>query len=273
MPMSFVMRTILKAALVGVVATVAHGCGQGLFDRGSLAGDAGTKYDPDGNVTPPPDDAGGGPPDAVKPPEDSKVVEDAGKQPTDDAGRPEDALNPQNDDGPKAPSQDVGTQLIDQTSKTFTVDGGTLSLGPATLTVAPGTFRTPTQMTMRELAGIDHSGAYGPVFEISAPSGTTFSLDVGFTLSAPNVGDFQPNLELGMLNPTLPLADQQWFPPQYSKLSDDQKTLTGPLTEFQKTNILDVGAVLKCGTKSDCPPRQACNSGACQQCPTLTSCS
>ena len=159
-----------------------------------------------------------------------------------------------------------------QVTKTITGDGGELVLGQARLAIGPGTFDAPTQVTLRRIPIIAHVGAYGPVFEVDVPSANDFHQDPTFELRVPSIGANQPNLALGSLDPTLSLAFQQWVPISSSVLDASQTLLTGPIPGLSSTTTIQLGAIVTCPPTTTCPARQACNSGACQACPTSSPC-
>jgi hypothetical protein len=157
---------------------------------------------------------------------------------------------------------------------TGTVDrnGGTIVLGQASLVMGPGSLDVPTQVTLRRLPSVEHIGAYGPVFEIVIPSPDVFVNDPTLVLHVPNIGANQRSLSLGYLDPTLTLDLQQWIAINGCSLDSTQSILSGPVQGFKTTTVLRFGAVVKCPPVAGCPHGQACNSGACQQCPTGATC-
>jgi len=266
------MRPWLTAALFGALAMLVQGCGQGLFDRASPAADAAAEDgEMDATILPPTDDTAPLTEDGPKPP-----VYDGGK-PSDDLPRPPDDGPKPSDDLPKPPVDDAGKPIDDIVVQTFDNNGGQLTFGPATLTIGPGSFKdkTPVQVSIRRIDSIAHTGAYGPVFQISVPAPHLFRQVPKLTLQVPDLGtnqSFLPNVALGTLDPGKSAADQQWVPAYDSSLSSDQKTVSGSVTDFE--NLMDVqfSVVVGCPSAMMCPPHQACNSSACQQCPTLTNC-
>jgi hypothetical protein len=160
----------------------------------------------------------------------------------------------------------------DEISKTIDRDGGELDLAGASLVIGPGAFPTPTRVTMRRIANIDHTGAYGPVFEISVAAVGLFRQDAHLTLDLPFIGANQPNFALGALDPSQPLADQQWVPVWDSALNQDLTSVTGSTTGFGTAKVLLFGAVVSCPPASRCRSGEACNASACQQCPTSSLC-
>lgn len=261
--MSLPTRSPLIAALLGALAMLGLGCGKGLFDIAAVLTDGGAGLDTDvsgdASLTGPTDDTAKTSDDATKPPDDTvPPFGDDAVRPADDAGKP--------------PELDGGQVVLGETTKDIGSGGGTIQLGTATLTIGSGTFKdgTTVSVTIRELSSVDHSGAYGPVYEISVPSAKLFLNDPQLTLTTPSVGDNQASLALAMLIPSLSPANQQWVPVYNTKLSDDETTLTGSVTGFGNASVLWLGAVIKCSTSSTCPAHQACNASACQQCPTLT---
>jgi hypothetical protein len=241
-------RLGLAVALWGAGAGLVQGCGKGLFDRASVLADSavgqggGEGGDVDGGILPSPDDAPG---------------------PT--------------DNGPRLPPPD-GDKPPDEVTQVFDANGGQVTLGAATLTIGPGSFRdsTPVQIVMRRFESIPHAGAYGPVFQISVPAPHLFRQLARLTLQVPDLGPLQsflPSVALGTLDPSHALVDQQWIPTYDTALSSDQKTVSGSLTDFENQTVVQFAVVIGCGAGAmSCPPGLACNSSACQQCPTLSNC-
>jgi len=157
-------------------------------------------------------------------------------------------------------------------TKTITSDGGTIVLGQAVLVIGLGTFNGPTQVTLRRLPTVAHAGAYGPVFQISVPNADLFRQDATLELMVPFIGNNQPDLVLGALDPSLPLAQQQWTPITDSRIDPALKVVTASVQGLSSRTIIDIGAVVRCPASVPCPAGQACNSGACQQCPTGSPC-
>jgi hypothetical protein len=259
------MRSWLTAALLGAVAMLVQGCGQGLFDRASVLADAAATDDGEVEAV-------------ILPPDDAAVpVDDGPKPPVDDVAKPNDDLPKPPDDGSNPPVSDVGKPADDVVVQTFDANGGPLTLGPATLIIAPGTFKdgTSVQISIRQIESIAHAGAYGPVFEISVPDPHLFRQMPKLTLQVPDLGtnqSFLPYIAIGTLDPSKSLADQQWVPAYDSSLSSDQTSVSGSVTDFENLTVVQFGVVVGCPSAMMCPSHQACNSSACQQCPTLTDC-
>ena len=159
-----------------------------------------------------------------------------------------------------------------QVTKTITSDGGDVVLGQARLVIGPGTFAAPTQVTLRRIPAIAHAGAYGPVFQLDVPSANIFRQDATFELRVPSIGANQPSLVLGSLDPSLSLDVQQWVPVSGSGLDASQSLLTGPIPGLSTMTTIQLGAIVRCPPTTACPAGQACNSGACQMCPTGSPC-
>jgi hypothetical protein len=157
------------------------------------------------------------------------------------------------------------TKIVDES-------GAEMSLDQATLIIGPGTFRDPTPVCLRELPTIAHTGAYGPVFEVSVPSSGLFHQDAKLTLQVPSIGANQANLVLGALDPSRSAPDQQWYPAQYSILSPDQTSITGSVTGLNTASVYRYAVVLQCSLTAQCRSGEACNSQVCQQCPTSSVC-
>ncbi len=249
--------------LFGMVGLLVQGCGQGLFDRASLFADAAVTDDGDVDVV------------VVAPGEDAGPPLDGGpKPPGDDVARPNEDLPKPPEDGPKPPVSDGGMPADDSVTKTFDANGGTLTLGPATLTIGPNSFkdRTSVQVTMRRIESIAHTGAYGPVFEITVPAAHLFRQTPRLTIQVPDLGpnqSFLPAAAHGTLDPSRAPAEQ-WIVAYDSTLASDQKSVSGSVTDFENLTVVQFSVVLRClPTDLGCPAHQACNSTACQQCPTL----
>jgi hypothetical protein len=281
------------------VGMLALGCGQGLFggvvvdasvpaDAGSdllsdavsdLLSDAGSDLLSDAGSDLP-SDAG------------SELLSDAGSDLRSDAGSdsglnadtgvPADAgsdaavgadQNP-GSDAASDPVPDTGGSEAgnDETSKTVDKNGDDLYLAEAHLIIGPGTFASPTRVTIRRIPSISYAGAWGPVFEISVPSRGLFRQVAKLVLQVQDIGANQPNLALGTLDPSLALADLQWIPVADSSLNAEQTQVSGSVTGFGNASVLQYAAVVQCTQTPTCPSGQACNAGACQQCPTSSPC-
>jgi hypothetical protein len=157
---------------------------------------------------------------------------------------------------------------------TQTVDnnGAELYLDGAHLSMPPGVFRFPTQVTIEIIPSIEHAGAYGPVFQISLPAPSLIRQVPTLTLSVPSIGANQPSVVLGVLDPSLPRDAQQWTPAQNSVLSADQQSVSGLVTAFGNASLVYYAVVVGCPPVTTCPSGQSCNSGTCQQCPTSSPC-
>lgn len=274
--MTFSIRPWVTAALFGAATVLAQGCGKGLFDRASVVADSATgdDGDVDGSVLPPSDDA------AVPPEDGPKLPYNDGPRPGDDGPKPNDDGPKPNDDGPKVvdakpPLEDVG-KPTEEVVQVFDANGGQLTLGPATLTIGPGTFRdgTTVQISMARFESVGHAGAYGPVFQITVPAPHLFRQLPRLTLQVPDLGPNQSFLSvvaLGTLDPTKQPADQLWVKTSDSSLSSDQKTVSGPVTDFENLTVLQFAVVISCPFIG-CPSGQACSGSTCQQCSTLTGC-
>ncbi len=151
--------------------------------------------------------------------------------------------------------------------------GGDVVLGQAHLSVGPGTFNAPTAVTLRRIPAVQHAGAYGPVFEIAVPAPNLIRQDPILELEVPFIGPNQPSLALGALDPGQSLPIQQWVPVSDSTLDPGQGLVRGSVQGLSAVSVLQFGAVVKCPAVASCPSDQACNSGACQQCPTGSPCS
>ena len=257
-------RFRLTDALLGVTATLMLACGQGLFDRASVSGDAGEAMDFEPG---PPAGAEAGPPTAPD------AAPDAGSPSGPDAGPPS-GPDAYADAGPDAPAEADPDAGISQISQIVDENGAVLTLDEATLTIGAGTFQRSTQVTLRKRITIDYAGAYGPVFEISVTSAGLFRKDAKLTLKTPDpsIGANQANLVLGTLDPSLSPAKQQWVWVSDSILSPDQTSVTGSVTGFGNASVLDYAVVLRCTDQSECRSGEACNAGVCQQCPTVSGC-
>jgi hypothetical protein len=167
--------------------------------------------------------------------------------------------------------------------KTVGPAGGQLVLGEATVDVWQDCLASPTPITLRRYATIDHSGAVGPVFEIQVPTPDTFKNDprIGITTSAV-VADNSAS-KIGFLVPGV--ANEQWVPD--SKPASPPcfpPVVCGPVQILEFTNPggtndpaltttrLQFAIVTQCQSTGNCSASQACNSGACQECPTGALC-
>lgn len=159
-----------------------------------------------------------------------------------------------------------------QVTKSVDVDGATLVLAQAQLVIGPGTFDSATLVTLRRIPALAHAGAYGPVFEVAVPSANLFRQDPELELKVPDIGPNQIDLAIGVLDPSLSLAEQQWVPISSSQIDPTLTILAAPVQGFANLDRLDFGAVVRCPPTVPCPSGQTCNSGACQACPTGATC-
>lgn len=227
-------------ALSGAVGLAMPGCGRGLFTEYATPADAGTETS---DTLPAPADDGPSP----VPGSDAVPVPDA------------DAL----------PPDLVGNQVSQKVDQ----NGATLQLDGAVLVIGPGTFAAPTLVTLREVGTIDYAGAYGSVFEIRVPDPNLVHQDFKLTLPTPALGPpNQANLVIGKLDPSNSLDKQQWIAVSGSSLNSDQTSATVQISDLAHFAVFQYAIVLGCNTTSVCRSGEACNSGACQQCPTSSVC-
>jgi hypothetical protein len=270
---------------------LAPGCGQGLFggvvvDASAPAdaisdaiSDAGSDLLPDAGSdllsderSDLPSDAGSDadavwPPDAVWLP-DAGVPSDAGA----DRGRRSDTDGASDAAWDGVSDTGGGEASNDQTSKTVDRNGDDIYLAEAHLIIGPGTFINPTLVTLRRIPSITYAGAWGPVFEISVPAPALLRQDAKLVLQVQDIGANQPNLALGSFDPGRAPVDQQWVPVSDSGLNPEQTEVSGPVTAFGNASVVLYAAVVRCTQTPSCPSGQACNAGACQQCPTSSPC-
>jgi hypothetical protein len=250
-------NSLPSTALFVVAVILMPGCGKGLFDRTILLmsdaraptyQDSGNE--PDNDASP---DAGTA--DAITDADVDASVADAVKDVGNDA------------DSGSIPVVEVTTKTVDDR-------GDDLYLAEAHLIIGPGTFRERVSVTLRRITSVNHAGAVGPVFEISVPSSGLFRQDATLTLQVTtDIGQpNQSNLVLGILNPNLSLAMQQWVPAASSKYNPEPPSVTGLVTGFGNSSVLQFAAVILCVPTTTCPTGQSCNAGACNQCPTGSPC-
>lgn len=173
----------------------------------------------------------------------------------------------------------TGGQVV--VSNSFTLDqrGGRIVLGELTLDVWESCLASTATIIVRRYDTIKHTGAIGPVFEIELPSFDTFIKDPQISIStSPDVLTCG-SCTVGFLVPGL--TPQQWVPDTPPTPPTCMSgVICGPLQvqSFTKpdstftTTIVQFAIVKQCGSISDCGSKQACNSGACQQCPTSAAC-
>jgi hypothetical protein len=164
------------------------------------------------------------------------------------------------------------------TSKTLDARGGQIVLGELTLDVWENCLASSATIIVRRYDTIKHTGAIGPVFEIELPSANTFINDPQLSITPSADALACDSCTIGFLVPSL--TPQQWVP-------DSPATppaclpgvVCGPLQiqSYAKdsayaTTIVQFAIVKQCGSNSDCLSKQACNSRACQQCPTSGLC-
>jgi hypothetical protein len=259
-------RCSLTTALFGVLALFAQGCGQGIYSHMAVADDAGQPPDSDWDPLTGTEAGISTDPDA-----DPDVGPDAGPDAGADAG-PYVGVDADPNGGIDLGDGGVFTQkVVGNAGADLILDGATLHIGPGTIPQGSSVL-----VTLRELPSIDHKGAYGPVFEISVPSAGLFRQAPTLTLPlplSPSIGTNQQYLALGMLDPSQSAAIQQWVPVSDSRQSADQTSVTGSVTAFGNASVLDYSLVVNCTTPGiQCRAHEACNGGACQQCPTGSQC-
>jgi hypothetical protein len=159
------------------------------------------------------------------------------------------------------------------TSKTLDRQGGKIQLAELTLDVWLDCLASTAMITVRRYPGIGHAGAIGPVFEIEVPSPSAFINDPQISIAISADMPACDSCTIGFLVPSL--TNQQWVPDSpASPPTCPSGVVCGPLqkgTYFDNnTTIVQFAIVKPCpsGSSGDCGPKQACNAGACQQCPT-----
>jgi len=272
----------LSASLAAAASLLAVGCGQGLYDR--LHVDRPDARDAQASET-------GADSGAANPAEpNAEVGRNPDLQPNPD--RPNPDLQP-NPDGPnpdtggvtgpdadaaQSPDASPGATTITQT---FGDTGGSLELGEAQLTMAPGSFAkgSSVAVTMTRIPAISRAGAVGPVFEISILRSGLFRQDPTLTVAiqpsvAAAAGNNLQALVLGAFDPNAALTDQHWVPVSGSTFNPNPPSVTGSVTGFGTAAVLQFAAVIKCSPGvTTCPSGQNCSiGGACNQCSASTEC-
>jgi len=169
-------------------------------------------------------------------------------------------------------------------SRTIDQDGYDLNLGEATLNVWKDCLDAPTLITMRRNHTFEHHlGAVGPVFEIEIPTFDTFKQDPRIVIeTSPEIASNGASV-IGFLVPGVDI--EQWVPDSTMAdppCPDSAPNICGPVqilgfpkpppTALSPASRLEFAIVKKCGRIEDCGLNQACNSGACQACPTSGQC-
>jgi hypothetical protein len=259
------------AMLLGAAALFTLACGQGLFDRAravdaSQISDTGSSAGPDAGMEGVPDAGVEATPDVG-----AETARDAGQETAREAGM-EGGPDTGTQTGPDVGGEEAGDGGIEETSLTVDRNGGDIYLDEAHLVIGVNTVTSATLVILRRIPSIPYTGAWGPVFEIEIPAAGLFKHDPKLTLQVQDAGIYHPSLALGSLDPSRTLADQQWVPITDSVLTPDQSSVTGPVVGFNANSILQFAAIIRCGGTAQCPSKQACNSGACQKCPTNSPC-
>jgi hypothetical protein len=158
--------------------------------------------------------------------------------------------------------------------------GGQLVLREGTLLVARNCVEEAVPITLRRQDRIDHSGAIGPVFTIEVPLPTTFVNDPQINIATSAAVAGSASSTIGYIVNTQ--AGPQWipdsppFPPECPEGTVCGPVQTGsfrnPASDADPSRVVQFAIVKKCGSLGECPSKQACNSGACQACPTGAEC-
>jgi hypothetical protein len=165
-------------------------------------------------------------------------------------------------------------------SKPIDRSGDQLVLREGVLDVWENCVAESSLITLRRFDRIDHTGAIGPVFSVEVSSSNTFVNDPQISIVSPAAVDPAQGLTIGYLVPGDP--DKQWVPDSpATPPTCAAGVVCGPvqIESFKQpggdptkaTTTVEFAIVKQCATsRGDCPSRQACNSGACQQCPIPT---
>ena len=166
-------------------------------------------------------------------------------------------------------------------------EGGQIALMEGTLDILPDCLGVSTPITLRRYPSIKHTGAIGPVFEIQVPEPGTFTHDPVIEILLPSEVATDPKkaYEMGLLVPGV----DQWFPittllssdftcPSANACGDLQiNEFTSPDggqdKNITETTVLQFAIVQSCLETKECLKGLACNSHACQECPTGSICS
>ncbi len=170
------------------------------------------------------------------------------------------------------------------TTKTVGPAGDQLVLDGAVLDVWQDCLDAPAALTFRRYETIAHAGAVGHVFELRVPTPTTFKNNAGLIIDTTPEVAADPRSGIGFLIPGV--ENEQWVPsssdfggdcPQGSVVcgavqAGSFNSPGGNTPPEFATTVLLFAIVTRCTSIADCGPWQACNSGACQQCPTRGEC-
>lgn len=167
-------------------------------------------------------------------------------------------------------------------SGTIDSSGGQLVLRDGRLDVWENCVgNVPVTITLRRYDRIAHVGAVGPVFEVEAPGSDTFVNDPRISIASPAGVDSAHGFTIGYIV-KLRTGSEQWIPDTPPIPPDCAAgTICGPVqtgsfkspaSDAAATNAVRFAIVKKCASSGECPSKQACNSGACQECPAGAAC-
>jgi hypothetical protein len=157
-----------------------------------------------------------------------------------------------------------------------------ISLREATLEMKAGCLDQPTEITLRRHIHYKHSGAVGPIFEIQLPNDHALKNTAQLDITAPSevIHAPDPVYTIGYIE----AADYgpQWVPDMTEpRLSCPEGTVCGrvQVSNFANpggiggaTRIVSFAIVQLCTRIENCPDKQNCSSGACQECSADTPC-
>ena len=167
-----------------------------------------------------------------------------------------------------------GTDAVTITSVTATVgpEGGEIVLAEATLFIGQGTMSQAAPITLRRYSTFGRAGAISPVFEIQVPTAGTFINNnpaIAILASAEIASD--ASSVVGFVT----TAADYWVP-SIAPTACPSSSVCGTVYNLRYQAASDASPavtslyfaiVVKCDGTTVCPPRQSCNSSACQACP------
>jgi hypothetical protein len=166
------------------------------------------------------------------------------------------------------------------TMKLVSTSGDAIAFMGAKLEICPGCLKPdrPVAIKVTWQRAIEHTGALSSVYSVEVPAPDTFQNDPKITISTTQAIAGNPDNVIGFMVPGI----GQWIPdqPPAPPVCEQSDQVCGPVQiqgftnpygdHLGQTTTLRFAIVTKCGPDTKCPSGQTCNSGACQQCPTLS---
>ena len=167
----------------------------------------------------------------------------------------------------------VGTDAaaITSVTKTIGTEGGEIALAEATLFIGIGTMSQAVPVTLRRYDYYGRAGAISPVFEVQVPAAGTF-VNNNPAIAISTSADVLANPSSAIAFVTAPT---DYWVPTIVPTNCPALSICGTVYNLRyvaasgttpEVTSLYFSIVVKCDSTTVCPPRQACNSGACQAC-------